>query len=225
MSDLPAISVSSSSVGESFDGPADCITVVLGHFDVLLGRGLAQILREDRSVRIVAADLDRAALEQAVAAQAPRVAILDEASVGARSILERLRAAQPTIGIVVLAHLPTIAYGMSLLADEVSCVAKESSAENVLAAVHIAADGRRVFAADDGHLVEQNNPATVASLTPRETEVLEYISRGRSHGEIAQALQLGVETVRTHSAHIRDKFGVRRNRDLIGVPIPARLET
>jgi DNA-binding NarL/FixJ family response regulator len=178
------------------------------------------MLREDPSLRIIGADLDRAALEHAVAAQAPRVAILDEATVGERSILERMRAAQPMIGIVVLANLPTVAYGMRLFAGGASCVAKESSADNILAAVHITADGRRVFVADDGHLVERSHPATVASLTPREAEVLEFLSRGQSHAEIAHALQLGVETVRTHAAHIRGKLGVRNKRELITCCVP-----
>jgi DNA-binding NarL/FixJ family response regulator len=224
LSDLTAVSASSSSVGEPSDGGAGSIAVVLGRFDVLLSHGLTQILREDRSIEIVGADLDRAALEHAVAAQAPRVAILDETTVGERSILERMRAAQPMTGIVVLAHLPTVAYGMRLFAGGASCVAKEASAENILAAVHIAADGRRVFAADDGHLVERSHPATVASLTPREAEVLEFLSRGQSHAEIAHALQLGVETVRTHAAHIRGKLGVRNKRELIGLTLPVQPE-
>ncbi len=140
------------------------------------------------------------------------------------SVLERLRATQPAIGIIVLAHLPTVAYSMRLFAGGASCVAKEASAANILAAVHIAADGRRVFADVDGHLVERSLPATMASLTPREMEVLEYFSRGRTHGEIAHALQLGIETIRTHSAHLRSKLGVRSNRDLIGLPIPDNAE-
>lgn len=222
LTDLSPVSASSSSIGELADDGVGRITVVLGRFDALLGHGLMQMLREDPSLRIIGADLDRAALEHAVAAQTPRVVILDETTVVELSILERLRAAQPAIGLVVLAHLPTVAYGMRLFAGGASCVAKEAPADNILAAVHIAADGRRVFAADDGHLIERSAPVA-ASLTPREVEVLEYLSRGRTHGEIAHALQLSIETVRTHSAHIRNKLGVRRNRDLIGMPIPIRV--
>lgn len=198
---------------------------MLGCFDALVSHGLTQILREDRDLWIIGADLDRAALEHAVALRAPRVAMLDEVTVTEPSVLERLRVAQPAIGIVVLAHLPALAYGMRLLAGGASCLSKGVSAADILAAVRIAADGRRVFAADDGHLVERGYPVTATSLTPRETEVLEYLSRGQSHAEIAHALQLGVETVRTHSAHIRSKLGICRNRDLIGVPIPVQSET
>jgi len=77
----------------------------------------------------------------------------------------------------------------------------------------------------DGHLVERSCPTTAVSLTPREAEVLEYLARGQSHGEIAHALQLGVETIRTHSAHIRAKLGVRNKRELIGLTIPLQGQT
>jgi DNA-binding NarL/FixJ family response regulator len=205
--------------GEPSNGTAGRITVVLGRFDALVARGLKQLLREDRGLRIIGSDLDRPALEHAVASEAPRVAILDEATAAQPTVLERLRAAQPAPGIVVLAHLPTVAYAMRLLAAGASCLAKNVSAAEILAAVHIAADGRHVFADVDGHLVERGYPAAVASLTPREAEVLEFLSRGQSHAEIAHALQLGVETVRTHAAHIRGKLGVRNKRELIGLTI------
>ncbi|HSZ13182.1 MAG TPA: response regulator transcription factor [Solirubrobacteraceae bacterium] len=196
------------------------IAVALGRFDALLGRGLRQILSEDPRLQIVDTDLGNAALERIVAQQAPLVALLDEESVAKPSVLARLRASQPTIEIVVLAHRPARACGMRLLAAGASCLPKDASAADILAAVHIAANGRRVFADVDGHLVERTHPAVSASLTPREVEVLEYLARGQSHGEIAHALQLGVETIRTHSAHIRAKLGVRNKRELIGLTIP-----
>jgi DNA-binding NarL/FixJ family response regulator len=198
------------------------ITVMLGRFDALVSRGLAQLLCEDHAVRILATDLDGASLERAVVEQAPRVVILDESSVAQRSVLTCLREAQPTTGIIVLAHQPTVAYGIRLFAGGANCLAKDVSAADILAAVHIAAQGRRVFADVDGHLIERDHPDT-AELTPREVEVLEYLSRGQSHAEIAHALRLGAETVRTHTAHIRRKVGVRSNRQLIGLPVPRDL--
>jgi DNA-binding NarL/FixJ family response regulator len=112
---------------------------------------------------------------------------------------------------------------MRVMAWGASCLAKDVSAADILEAVRIAADGRRVFADIDGHLVERNSPST-ASLTPREIEVMEYLARGQSHREIAHALQVGIETVRTHSAHIRAKLGVRSKRELIGLSIPLQGE-
>jgi len=221
---LATAGASSYPVSDVPDNGMGHIAVVLGCFDALLGLGLKQLLTEDRDLRVLGVDIDRAALQDVVESMSPQVAILDEAVVRELSVLGSLRLAQPTTGIVVLAHRPTASYATSLMADGASCVAKDISAAGVLAAIHVVADGRRVFADVDGHMVERSRPATPASLTPREIEVLEYLSRGQSHAEIALALQVGVETVRTHSAHIRSKLGVRSKRDLIGLTIPLRGE-
>jgi DNA-binding NarL/FixJ family response regulator len=214
---LAAANASPRPIGEPADRRAGRITVVLGRFDALVAHGLRQILCEDRNLRIIGSDLDHAGLEDVAESRVPQVAIIDETTVFESSVLKRLRIAQPTIGIVVLIHRPTVADGMRLFAGGASCLSKEVSAADILAAVYVTADGRRVFAAADGHLVERNYPVTATPLTPREAEVLEYLSRGQSHAEIANALQLGVETIRTHSASIRRKLGVRTKRELIGI--------
>jgi DNA-binding NarL/FixJ family response regulator len=210
-------------IGELPDGGVGHITVVFGHFDALVSRGLTQILREDRDLQIIGTDLDNATLAHVIAQRAPRVAILDETNVGPPSV-ERLRTAHPTLGIVVLADHPTRAYGMRLLAAGASCLSKDAPVADILTVVHTAAEGRRVFMPVEGCVVGGSYPADAASLTPREVEVLEYLSKGQSHAEIALALQLSVETIRTHAARIRGKLGVRSKRELIGLAVPAQFE-
>ena len=51
-------------------------------------------------------------------------------------------------------------------------------------------------------------------LTPRESDVLELLQAGRSNAEIAQALHVSVETVRTHARRVYRKLGVRTRREL-----------
>jgi DNA-binding NarL/FixJ family response regulator len=48
-----------------------------------------------------------------------------------------------------------------------------------------------------------------ASLSPREVEVLELLSRGLSNKEIAEQLQLSVETVRSYLKNVYEKLHVR----------------
>ena len=52
-------------------------------------------------------------------------------------------------------------------------------------------------------------------LTPRETDVLELLQRGRSNGEIAETLHISIETVRTHARRIYRKLGVSTRRELV----------
>jgi DNA-binding CsgD family transcriptional regulator len=65
--------------------------------------------------------------------------------------------------------------------------------------------------------VESRVQANLASLTPREREVFEGLTRADANAEIALDLQISVETVHTHVANIRRKLGVRSKRDLIGM--------
>jgi DNA-binding CsgD family transcriptional regulator len=48
----------------------------------------------------------------------------------------------------------------------------------------------------------------IASLSPRELDVLRLIARGRTDREIAESLVLSTHTVHRHVANIRTKLGV-----------------
>ena len=91
-----------------------------------------------------------------------------------------------------------------------ACLAKNTEARDVLHAIHLASRGLTILP-----------PATLDStyggpevLTPREAEVLELLQSGRSNAEIANALHVGVETVRTHVRRVYRKLGVKTRREL-----------
>jgi len=54
-----------------------------------------------------------------------------------------------------------------------------------------------------------------ATLTPREDEVLDWIARGRSNGQIADRLCISPKTVRNHITHIFRKLEVERRAEAI----------
>ncbi len=61
-------------------------------------------------------------------------------------------------------------------------------------------------------------PAT-SRLTAREGEVLKHLRLGRSNAQIALALGIGVETVRTYVARVLRKLGAPSRQELLGVSI------
>ncbi|HRO28855.1 MULTISPECIES: response regulator transcription factor [Micrococcaceae] len=71
---------------------------------------------------------------------------------------------------------------------------------------HMAPTLRRDHAADRQR---QRESAAVDSLTPREREVLELMSRGDSNQEIATGLFLSEATVKTHVGRVLAKLGAR----------------
>jgi DNA-binding NarL/FixJ family response regulator len=75
-------------------------------------------------------------------------------------------------------------------------------------------------------LRSQNATATyeardrVATLTKRQSEVLALLQLGQSNAEIALALHISTETVKTHVARIFDALGVNSRIQLHHVDIP-----
>jgi DNA-binding NarL/FixJ family response regulator len=196
------------------------VTAVVGRFDPLVGHGLTHVLDSDPRVHVIASGLEYAELERTVVDRAPEVAVLDETAEPFAPT--RLRSLQPATGVIVIAHNPSQAYGMSLLTSGATCLARSASEADILAAIHFTAQGGRLFVSVDGERAERRYPNDACLLTPRETEILEHLSVGRSNPEIARALQIGAETVHTHVAHIRQKLKVQSKRDLIGIPILGR---
>lgn len=192
------------------------MTVVAGRFEVLVGRGLASVLAEDTSVRVLDSNLERVMLKRAVMELAPQVAILDEVNI---SLARCLMALQPAIGVVVLAREPTLTYGMVLLAAGVSCVAGSASAADVAMSVHTVGHGGCVFVSADSGRVERPDRDPQGILTKRESQVLGGLSGDKSYAEIALELKISVATVKKHTASLLRKLRASSKQALIGMPI------
>jgi DNA-binding NarL/FixJ family response regulator len=116
----------------------------------------------------------------------------------------------------------------ALTAGASGFVLKNSSPEDLVAAVQVIARGdallspdvtRRVIesvaagrprsSADAGSSRGSRPPAVLGELTDRENEVLGLVSAGLSNSEIAARLYVGEATVKTHVSKILQKLGLR----------------
>jgi DNA-binding NarL/FixJ family response regulator len=96
---------------------------------------------------------------------------------------------------------------------------KDAPRADLVAAVRVAAAGdallapsvtRRLIEAFAARPAEVSPaPSRLASLTPRERDILLLIARGRSNAEIAQGLVVSEATVKTHVGHLLAKLGLR----------------
>jgi DNA-binding NarL/FixJ family response regulator len=69
-------------------------------------------------------------------------------------------------------------------------------------------------------LANQSAQASIEQLpTPRELEVIRLLARGESTGRIAQIMDVGTATVRTHLQHLFIKFGVHSRLELVAFAI------
>jgi DNA-binding NarL/FixJ family response regulator len=190
------------------------ITVVTAQFEDLVSHGLRSLIATDSHLELVAADVPVDRLGAALARGRPQVAILNFGSLRSPIQVHELHAEHPETRLVVLANRPSPAECNQMLAfGATACLSKETQARDILNAIHLASRGLHVLprtAAEFG-MSEMPGPDL---LTPREADVLELLQQGRSNAEIAMALHVGVETVRTHARNIYRKLGVRTRRDL-----------
>jgi DNA-binding NarL/FixJ family response regulator len=190
----------------------------VGELGGVVGEGLLRVLAQARGLEVVEAGVGRVALEAAVAGGA-RVVVLDEDSVAGPSLPRRLRVVGPGVGLVVLAHRPSRAYAARALAFGVNvCLATDAPAREVVRGVRMAAGGKHVFVAMSPRRARRvAGGVGVYALTGRERDVLALLSSGRKNAEIAQTLNVSVETTRTHVKHLYSKLGVSSRGELLGL--------
>jgi DNA-binding NarL/FixJ family response regulator len=196
------------------------ITIVLARFDDLLARGLRELIESDRSLAIVAADVEHRRIPVALRAHRPDVAILDVGALAKPAEVRELNGLHPATRMVLLGDRPSMTECAQLLAFGASaCLGRDTQSRDVLHAIHLASRGLQVTprgASDQGG----GSTATGQLLTRREAEVLPLLQLGRSNAQIALTLQVGVETVRTHARNIFRKLGVSSRRELAAPPAP-----
>jgi two-component system, NarL family, response regulator LiaR len=121
-----------------------------------------------------------------------------------RRALERM----PSVGVVALTASLDEARMMAVLrAGAMGYVRKDSEPETLIAAVRAVARGQPYI---DPSVSRQILTAgsSAHTLTPREVEVLRHMAVGRTNKEIANALFVSEETVKTHVGSVLSKLQV-----------------
>lgn len=186
--------------------------------DVLISRAGISALLEDSGCEVVglADDCDSAV---AVAARhLPDVAIIDirmppthtdEGLVAA----QRIRAANATIGILVLSQYVEPAYALRLIADQpagLGYLLKDRIADSAILSDAMARLVAGQCVIDESIVTTMMRRASATSplarLSERERAVLDHLAQGRSNAAIATALFITERTVESHTTQIFSKL-------------------
>ena len=193
------------------------LRVVVADDSVLLREGLVRVLVE-AGHEVVGSYGDADALLAEVEQLAPDLAVLDVRmpptfrDEGVRAAI-RLRSLVPRTGILLLSQYVEVAYAQELLGSGnggVGYLLKDrvaSLAELVDAIDRIADDGTVLDPEVVAQLIGRRHDP-LATLTPREREVLQLMAEGRSNAAIAEALFIGVGAVEKNVTSIFGKLAL-----------------
>jgi DNA-binding NarL/FixJ family response regulator len=197
------------------------IRVVLVDDQPLVRTGLRMILSDQPDITVVG---EAANGEEAIgvcADVAPDVVLMDVRMPGVDGI-DATRAVTsvadpPRVLVLTTFDIDDIVYD-ALRAGASGFLLKDAPEERLVTAIRVVADGGSLFAPSvTRRLIEEFSqrrapseaPPGFASLTERETEVLTHVARGKSNAEIAAALFVTENTVKTHVARLLMKLGLR----------------
>jgi DNA-binding NarL/FixJ family response regulator len=190
----------------------------------LVRAGFRMILEASGSIQVVAEAIDGEQAVRLARRERPDVVLMDIRmpnldGIAATALLAGPGVADP-LRVVILTTYDLDEYVFDALAAGASgFLLKDVPPEDLIHGVQVVASGDGLLApsvtrrliAEFAHGRRTHKPVALPgpSLTPRELEVLKLLARGQSNAEIAEALFVSDNTVKTHVTHLLDKLGLR----------------
>lgn len=196
---------------------ADKITVLLVDDHALVRRGFRRMLEDDETLSVVGEASDGAEGVKLATQLKPDVIVMDcqmpvmNGLEATRKILD----ANAGAAILMLSmHSEDTLVKQALNAGAKGYVLKNAMDLDLAGAIKSVAAGKTVL---DPQVARPQalKGERESGLTPREMEILQHIVAGKSNKEIANDLDLSVNTVAVHRANIMDRLGIHKTAELV----------
>jgi NarL family two-component system response regulator LiaR len=180
-------------------------------------QGLRFVLDQEPDFEVVGECADGRTALTRIGVLRPDVVLLDMAMPGldGLGVLHALRQREDPAAVIVLTSFPAEDRAMDAVrAGAASYLSKTTEVDRVVEAVRAAASGGSVLEPEVAAMLVRSVRANdgdgpLARLSARERDVLVALSRGRSNREIARALSLGEQTVKSYVSNILTKLDLQ----------------
>lgn len=200
--------------------------VVVADDQPVVLHGFAAILGSATDLDVVGTAADGAELLAVVARTAPDVAVVDirMPTLDGIAATERIVADHPATRVLILTTFDLDEYVFDALqAGASGFLLKDVTGDRLIEGVRLVADGSMLLGPQvTRRLVDDfaarrtpARPAALEALTAREHEVLLAVARGLSNVEVAEALFIGEQTVKSHVSELLRKLGCRDRVQLV----------
>jgi DNA-binding NarL/FixJ family response regulator len=193
------------------------ISVLLADDHHLVRRGFRRLLEDDPDLIVVGEASDGDEAIRLAAELQPDVVVMDAAMPGTSGLVatRRILEARPDAAVLMLSmHAEATLVTQAIAAGARGYILKTALDLDLAAAIKRVAAGETVLDASVtpalGLRGERHH-----GLSPRELEVLHLICQGHSNRDIAEKLDLSVNTVSVHRANIMGRLGVHKTAELV----------
>ncbi len=189
------------------------IRIVIADDHAIVRQGLRVFLGFDPELEVVGEAVNgKQAIELAHSLQ-PDVVLMDLVMpvVGGVEAIATIRAELPDVEVIALTSvLEDNSVVEAVRAGAIGYLLKDTEAEELTRAIKAAAAGQVQLSpkAAARLMRDVRLPEETDALTARETEILRLLGKGLANKEIAQQLDIGDKTVRTHVSNILAKLHV-----------------
>ena len=186
---------------------------------------LCQLINDEQDMEICGEAENALPALQIIRETSPNLAIVDitlKTSSGLE-LVKNIRALSIGVPVLVLSMHDELLYAeRALRAGAMGYITKSEEAAEVILAVRSVLAGKIYLSQEMTSTFLEGlttrgvrvSPHSVDRLTDRELQVLDLIGRGRTSQEIGEVLKLGISTVDTYRARIKQKMNFRNAMEL-----------
>ncbi len=209
----------------------------------LFREGVKHLLEQDSDVEICCSSSFTDDVLSNIDTLLPDVALidLDGASESLLNMTSRMKQRSPSIGVIMLTSNPQdTQVFQALKAQAAAYLAKEITGEQLKNVIRAVANGEhpineslvtrpkvaeQVLQKFQELCLQSETEAIISPLTPRETEILDYIARGYFNKQIAIELGISEQTIKNHVTSILRKLNANARTEAVVVAIKQGLIT
>ena len=196
-------------------------TVLLADFQYLTRQGMASLIKAMPGFDLIKVVDSSNQLTETVETTQPKLVVIDISDKD-RELIPKLKQLKENTSssFLVISNSQTKESIQQLLSMGIKGIlTKNCSEEEIINGLRAVSQGNRFFCNNILDLVvespdkEENCDPT--NLTPREYEVLELITRGKTTAQIAEELHLSIHTINSHRKNILRKLNMNSPAELI----------
>ena len=183
------------------------IKVLIADDHSIVRMGLVSLLGTAKNIQIVGEAVDGVDAVRKTLKLKPDIVIMDLVMPRKDGIAatEEIHSAAPGVKILILTTFGTSDdIARALKAGATGAIMKSATNRELLSAIQTVAAGQEVVSAEVEGLMRNDPP--IPELSPRQSEILESITRGLTNKEIAIQFDISLESVKSHVKVILEKL-------------------